>query len=72
MGFAELADMLAEISGVDADSIRMSTCLSTELGLCSYDIMTLIAMIEAKTGIKINLLELSGQMTVGDLIDVIK
>ncbi|MCR4644662.1 MAG: hypothetical protein K5695_04540 [Oscillospiraceae bacterium] len=68
MELKDLCDLIAELSDVSPDSIRNDSQLHHDLGLCSYEIMTLIAMIEAKTNKQINITELNGQITVGDLL----
>jgi len=73
MDFKELCNLLVEFTDIDIPShnIRHTTNLSTDLGLCSCDMMTFIAIIETKTNKQIDIIELSQQMTVGDLLEQI-
>ena len=71
MDFTELCDLITELSDITTDNIYMDSQLNNDLGLRSCDIMTLIAMIESKTGKEINILGLNGKITVGYLLDYI-
>ncbi|MEE3450843.1 MAG: acyl carrier protein [Acutalibacteraceae bacterium] len=72
MNFNDLCNLISELSDVSPDRIDTSSQLNSDLGLCSYDIMTLIAMVEAKTNKQIDITELNGQITVGYLFEYIK
>ena len=71
MSFHDLCNLIIDLFDVSLDSIKIDSQLNNDLGLCSYDIMTLIAMIEAKINKQINITDLNGQITVGYLLEYI-
>lgn len=71
MNFNDLCNLITDLSDVPLDSIHIESQLNNDIGLCSYDIMTLIAMIESKTNKQINITDLNGQITVGHLLEYI-
>lgn len=71
MGINDLRQLLEEVTNQPCNHIQPSTELHKDLGLCSYDLMTLIALIEAHTHKQVNIIDFSKQMTIESLLQQI-
>lgn len=73
MIFEKLCELLAEQFNVDADSITMDTDFEDDLSADSVDIADLsIALEEAFEIDEIDMNEVSGIRTVGDVVDMLQ
>lgn len=71
MDFHELCCLIVRVTGNTDCTIQKSSHFSKDLGLCSWDMMTLIAMIESRTHKQIDMIDLSAKMTVEALLEQI-
>lgn len=53
--------------GVSCD-VHASSRLADDLGLCSYDIMVLVTLVESRTGRQVDVVRLSQDQTVAGLL----
>ncbi|MCM1060671.1 MAG: hypothetical protein NC452_10285 [Eubacterium sp.] len=70
MGFDKLCSMISNISS-KSEEIFPESRLSSDLGLCSFDIMMLIFQIEEICGNKVCIFSIKKDMTVKELYDLI-
>lgn len=68
----KVLQILAEVAGVDADSINESTRLSDDLGLTSFDLADIVVSIEDEYGVSIPDEVFPTLHTVGDVLAAAK
>lgn len=70
MKLQQLCDLISSQMKLEKN-IEKTDCLSSDLGMCSFDMMVLIVDLESACGHEINTMMLKKDMTVGELLAVI-
>jgi acyl carrier protein len=68
----KILQILAEVSGTDAESIKENTCLADDLGLTSFDLADVVVSIEDEYGVSIPDEVFQTLHTVGDVFAAAK
>ncbi|MBR2527547.1 MAG: acyl carrier protein [Blautia sp.] len=68
----KMKEMLAEILGVNPDSIREDTSFKDDLGANSLDLYEFVLALEDEYNIELPQEELSDMYTVGDFLDYLR
>lgn len=72
MDIKVLIDIIKEVLETDTIAIKADSRLYDEIGLCSFDMMVIIGIIEDEYNKSVDLDDLSNDMTVKGLINAIK
>lgn len=68
----KILQILAEVSGTDAESIKENTRLADDLGLTSFDLADIVVSIEDEYGVSISDEVFPTLQTVGDVFAAAK
>lgn len=72
MDIKELVGIIKEVLETNDVEIRYESKLYDEIGLCSFDMMVIIGIIEDEYNKSVDLIKLSKDMTIKGLINAIK
>lgn len=65
----ELSKLIRRVSGSACEDITLSSRLVEDLGMCSFDIMVLVTLVENKTGMGVDFEAFGRNCTVKGLLD---
>jgi len=68
MEFERLREIIADVLGIDADSIRMDSSLADDLEADSLSAVEILMALEEETGIEINDEDAVNMKTVSDIL----
>lgn len=72
MDIKELVGIIKEVLETNDVEIRYESKLYDEIGLCSFDMMVIIGIIEDEYNKRVDLIKLSKDMTIKGLINAIR
>jgi len=70
--FEKIKTIFVEKLDLDDDEFKLEASLRDDLGASSLELVDLVMEFEKQTGINIELEELNGIDTVGDVVDLVK